>query len=120
MSMQIFIHSLEFIFSFIYVALIWPLYDGEDYLWGCFVCISYLVGVASYCILCSLLSAMKIACNLNSFSIFTWKRLALANLPWCTFVIMIALLFHNSLGYLSCAPIVIPNVIHLLYQIIKK
>ena len=51
MSKQLIIHILEFTLSFIYVMLIWPVYEGEDYLWGCFICISYIIIIASYCIM---------------------------------------------------------------------
>ena len=85
MSKQLIIHILEFTLSFIYVMLIWPVYEGEDYLWGCFICISYIIIIASYCIMRSLLPAMKIACDVYDIPTHTWKKLFFANIPiWAT------------------------------------
>lgn len=120
MNTQIIIHISEFILSFIYVVLIWPVYEGEDYLWGFFICISYLIIIASYCIIRSLLPAMKIACNVHYIPAYNWKQLALANFAWFVFAFFIFFVFYGSLGYFACLPIVFPNGIYLLYQLIKR
>ena len=65
--------------------LIWPVYEGEDYLWGCFICISYIIIIASYCIMRSLLPAMKIACDVYDIPTHTWKKLFFANIPFFSF-----------------------------------
>lgn len=118
MSKQLIIHILEFTLSFIYVMLIWPVYEGEDYLWGCFICISYIIIIASYCIMRSLLPAMKIACDVYDIPTHTWKKLFFANIPWCAFALFISLVFQGSLGYFACLPIVVPNGICLLFQLL--
>ena len=120
MSKQLIIHIFEFTLSFIYVMLIWPVYEGEDYLWGCFICISYIIIIASYCIMRSLLPAMKIACDVYDIPTHTWKKLFFANIPWCAFALLISLVFQGSLGYFACLPIVVPNGISLLFQLLKR
>ena len=105
MSAQLIIHILEFSIAFIYIVLIWPIYEGEDYIWGCFICISYLMVIASYCIMRSLLPAMKIACDVYSIPSYSWKQLVLANIPWCAFTLFTFFIFHASLGYIACLPI---------------
>ncbi len=79
MKIHIILHILEFTIAFIYVVLIWPVYEGEDYLWGCFICISYLMIIVSYSIMHSLLPAMKMACDVGFIPAYTWKQLVLAN-----------------------------------------
>ena len=120
MSVQIIIHVLEFCIAFIYIVLIWPVYEGEDYIWGCFICISYLMVIALYCIMHSLLPAMKIACDVYYIPSYSLKQLVLANIPWWIFTLFIFFVFHGSLGYLACLPIVFPNGVYLLFQIIKR
>lgn len=120
MSAQLIIHILEFSIAFIYIVLIWPVYEGEDYIWGCFICISYLMVIASYCIMRSLLPAMKIACDVYSIPSYSWKQLVLANIPWCAFTLFTFFIFHASLGYIACLPIFSQNGIYLFFQIIKR
>ena len=120
MSIQIIIHVLEFSLAFLYVVLIWPVYEGEDYIWGCFICISYLMLIASYCIMCSIVPAMKIACDVYHTPAYTWKQFVLTNIPWCVFALFTFYVFHGTLGGLACLPIVFPNGIYLLFQTIKR
>ena len=118
MRNQIIIHILESFFAFIYVVLICPVYEGEDFLWGCFVCISYQVIIITYGIILTLLPAMRIACGVHNNSVWAWKQFALRNIPWCVFSLFILFVYRDSLGYLSCLPIVIPNGIYAMLQII--
>lgn len=119
MNIQFLIHVMELILSFIYIVLIWPVYEGEDYLWGCFISISYLVIIASYSIIRSLLPVMKIACDVFVKTVCTWKQILLDNIPWCSFALLVFFVFRDSLGCYACLPIVIPNGIYLLYLHIK-
>lgn len=120
MRNQIIIHILESFFAFIYVVLICPVYEGEDFMWGCIVCISYLVAIATYGTILLLLPAMRIACGVHNNSACTWKQLTLRNIPWFAFALFILFIYHNSLGYCSCLPIVIPNGIYTLRQLINQ
>ena len=95
MKIHIILHILEFTIAFIYVVLIWPVYEGEDYLWGCFICISYLMIIVSYSIMHSLLPAMKMACDVGFIPAYTWKQLVLANIPWCAFAFFIFFVFQD-------------------------
>lgn len=100
--------------------LVWPVYEGEDYIWGCFICVSYLIVIASYFIIHSLIPAMKTACAVYYIPVNTWKQLVLTNIPWCAFAFFIYVVFHGSLGYPACLPIIIPNGIYLSFQIAKR
>lgn len=109
------LHFFEIILAVIYIVYNWPIYEGEDYLWGVIICIGYILSIAFYCIITSLIPAMRIACDVTKKQYSQWKGILYYNILWCAFAILIVLLFGNSLSFFACLPIVLPNCIFLIY-----
>lgn len=115
MKSYLIIHIFEIILALIYIMYIWPVYEGEDYLWGIMVCIGYILSLVIYCIITSLLPAMQIACGVTDTTYSHRKKILYYTIQWCAFTIFIVLAFNNSLNYYACIPIIIPNCVFLLY-----
>ena len=120
MTARIVVHVSEFVLSVIYIVLIWPIYVEDDFVYGCLWGIGYLVTVAIYCGIAALIPAMHIACDVGEEQNNKgWNRL-LSNIQWFLISVFILLIFGNTLGYIICLPIVIPNLVYLLYQSIRE
>lgn len=117
MTIPFIVHIVEFLLALSYIVYVWPVYEGENYIWGMVVCLGYISSLVFYCIIASLLPAMKIACEVTNISSSRWKQLLYNNVLWCAFALFLILSFNNSLGYFACLPVVLPNFAYFLYQL---
>lgn len=116
MIISFIIHIIEILLGALYIVYIWPIYGGEDYIWGMIVCLGYFSSLVFYSIIASLLPAVRIACGVTNRFYSRWKQLLYNNISWCAFALFLILTFNNSLGFFSCFPIVLPNFFYFLYQ----
>ena len=63
---------------------------------------------------------MKLACDLNGKKDITIKTIIISQTPWLIFVFIILYVFQDSLGTLSCIPIVFPNCFLFISELLIK
>lgn len=119
MIMSLIIHIIEILLGTLYIIYIWPLYKGEDYIWGMIICLGYFSSLVIYSIIASLLPAIRIACKVTNTSNSRWKQLLYNNIFWCAFALFLILTFNNSLGFFASFPVVLPNFAYFIYQLLK-
>lgn len=117
MRTQAIICVTEIIFALILVALEWPIAKGEDYIWGLIISFCYLTLIIISTVTRILVPAMRIACGLNKSEEKNTNNLFIRHLAWILWAFVVACLFSNSIGLISCLPIIIPNCV---YFIVKK
>jgi len=119
MIIQLIIHVSELTLAIAYILVIWPVYEGEDFLWGLFICASYLLLISIYSLIRLLIPIMSVACDVIETPADKIKRVTLDIMPWFLFSLVLLILFGCTLGCCVCLPIIVPNCIYLLFQMIS-
>ena len=112
------VHLIEFMLAVGYVIIKWPFFVGSDFFLNYVYCFIYLSVIALYFTISSIIPAMKIACQIKTE--LSKSRLLCLQLPWVIFTIIVFYCFKESLGSLSCLPIILPNGINLVCLVIFK
>lgn len=120
MGKQLFIHFVEMILAVLYVIMNWPFYEGEDYLLGLLLCLGYLMTIAMYSGVCFLILAMGMACNMKEDIYLRRKYFIGIQLAWGGGLVIVICVFGPHIGFLSCMPIILPNVADIIYEIRKR
>ncbi len=117
MKIPVLIHVSELILAVAYILVIWPVYEGEDFLWGLFVCASYLLLISIYSFIRLLMPIMSAASDIIENPANKKKRVMSDIIPWFLFSLVLLLIFGCTLGCYACLPIIVPNSIYLLFKI---
>ena len=120
MKIQIFLHSTELLLAILFIVIKWPFYEGAEYISNFVYCAIYIILFLLYFGISSLIPAMKLACDLNGKKDITIKTIIISQTPWLIFVFIILYVFQDSLGTLSCIPIVFPNCFLFISELLIK
>lgn len=120
MILFILIAILELLLSLVYIALNWHVaYDSDFFIDG-IICYFYITLHLIYCFAKIFVPLMWTASGLKERFEIRGRAFVVLQFSWVLFAIVILILFVTIFGFACCLPVVIPNLLFLLYTFLNK